>query len=261
MGAHLLRARRPRQAFPHVLRAARRGFAPAQNTLGCLYASGALGRTDFGRALRWLRKAVDAGDADALFNLGVRYDHGEGVAPADALAGATAAAPGGEPADGLFEGDRIRFSFDPTLVLAAEDTLEIEIDIRPWSDTNFVDPMSKHILPVAVLGSESFDVADVDVTTLAFGPGQAAPAHPVGGYPQDVNHDDFPDLVSHYRAQETGIAFGDTEACVTGETLDGTPLEGCDFINTQPPCGNGYAAALVVPPLAWIGGRMRRRRR
>jgi hypothetical protein len=38
-------------------------------------------------------------------------------------------------------------------------------------------------------------------------------------------------------------------------------LEGCDFINTQPNCGNGYAAALVVPPVVWIGGRMRRRRR
>jgi hypothetical protein len=119
-------------------------------------------------------------------------------------------------------------------VLVMDRPLPVTIDIKPGSDPNSINPSSGGVIPVAILGSDEIDVADVDLTTLAFGPGGAALAHAPRWHLEDVNSDGVTDLVSHYATNETGIAPGDVKACLTGATTDRIPFDSCDSIRTVP---------------------------
>ena len=129
--------------------------------------------------------------------------------------------------------------------------LPIAIDVRPWSPRNVINPFGRGVVAVALLGSAVFDVSEVEIGSLAFGPvGAPASARPRPRL-RDVDKDGIGDLVAYFPVDETGIAMGDTEACLIGEMLDRTPIEGCDAISTVPSCGSGFELALVLPPLLW----------
>lgn len=111
------------------------------------------------------------------------------------------------------------------------DAMTVEIDIKPGSDKNPVNPKSKGVIPVAVLGSPEFDAMQVDASTVLFGPGEAKPAH--DGHVEDVDGDGYPDMVFHFRTRETGIACGDSVAYLSGETFGGEGFTSSDTIEVE----------------------------
>jgi len=66
-------------------------------------------------------------------------------------------------------------------------------------------------IPVAVLGSSTVDVTQIDVTTLHFGPkGATAVSTQIVSATGQVN------LVVSFNVQDTGLAIRDTQGCLQG---------------------------------------------
>jgi hypothetical protein len=114
----------------------------------------------------------------------------------------------------------------------------VEIDVKPGGDLNSINPESKAKIPVAILATNTgdgdlidFDPTQVDPLSVEFGPNGASEIHG-RGHIEDVDGDGDPDLVLHFKTQQTGIVCGDTAASLTGETFSGNSIEGTDSINT-----------------------------
>ena len=62
------------------------------------------------------------------------------------------------------------------------------------------------------------------------GPGEASPVHE--GHVENVNGDGFADMVFHFKVKKTGIACGDLDATLTGETFGGDSITGTNAVKT-----------------------------
>ena len=145
--------------------------------------------------------------------------------------GSQAIAVGDVDGDGRPDILATRSGWDLVAVLLNETRTPVEFIVKPDSPEPVVNPRSNGVIPVAIIGSPSFDVDDVDVSTLAFGSGGARTAH-LRGHREDVNGDGVTDLKLHFRTTESGIACGDTSVMLIGETYDGAAFEGSDEIAT-----------------------------
>jgi hypothetical protein len=109
-----------------------------------------------------------------------------------------------------------------------------EIDIRPGSDENPINPKSRGVIPVLTYGSAELDVEMIDPGLIVFGPGDSILAHSSGPHFFDADADGWLDMLTHHRTQESGLTSEDFEACLFAETYEGTALKGCDWVTPVP---------------------------
>lgn len=118
------------------------------------------------------------------------------------------------------------------ITVESTSVVPVTIDIKPGSTENPINTKSKGVIPVSVLSTSDFDAADIDVSTVTFGPNGAKESHGKA-HIEDVNGDGLKDLMLHFNTQSTGIVNGDTKACLSGSLTNGDAIEGCDLINTK----------------------------
>ncbi|MHC4672355.1 MAG: thrombospondin type 3 repeat-containing protein [Planctomycetota bacterium] len=118
------------------------------------------------------------------------------------------------------------------------DPVILSLDILPHDDPNLftVNVQSKGRLPMAILGSEEYDVNDIDLNSLNIG-GVVFPVR-TPKIDKDENGDGLLDLVIHVSRRELILDLGLNllepgtvmPITVEGELLDGTPLEATDSV-------------------------------
>jgi hypothetical protein len=108
---------------------------------------------------------------------------------------------------------------------------EIDIDVKPGTADNTINPRSRGIISVAILTTPDFDATTVDVDSLRFG-ATASEASAEHSAFDDVDGDGDLDLVLHFRIQSTNIACGADVALLRGTTLTGQLIGRWDNVLT-----------------------------
>ncbi|WP_372379330.1 hypothetical protein ACBZ91_16300 [Vibrio natriegens] len=117
---------------------------------------------------------------------------------------------------------------------ACEDrVIQVDIDVKPGSDPNCFNINGNGVVPVAILGSNTFDVTQIDSATLAFAGlevrvrGKKGPLCHI----EESNDDNFLDLVCQFE-DDPSMWFSDTlsEASLSGQLYDGSEFQGSDSI-------------------------------
>ena len=117
-----------------------------------------------------------------------------------------------------------------------EGAIDMQIDIKPGSDPNCFNINGAGVVPVAILGSGTFNATQVDTSTLAFAGLEVRVRG--NGTPQcsisDTNRDGFSDLVCQFQDDSDLWSPGATTAELTGLLLNGMAFEGSDAICVVP---------------------------
>ncbi|MDA3918473.1 MAG: lectin-like protein [Deltaproteobacteria bacterium] len=119
-------------------------------------------------------------------------------------------------------------------------TIGIVIDIKPESGTNCININEHGVIPVAIIGSESFDVTTIDPSTCTL---EGMNVKMVGksnkylSHFEDINHDGYDDLILKIEDSDGNFSEGQAEATLTGNLYNeygGTSIKGSDYICIVP---------------------------
>jgi hypothetical protein len=136
----------------------------------------------------------------------------------------------------IASGQPFEYIYADSTQTLTEVPLIVAIDIKPGSNPNCFNINGHGVIPVAILGSETFDASQIDLASLSFGGlevrvrGNKGPLCSI----ESVDADIYPDLVCHFEDNADNWQPSDGEATLTGTLLDGTPFEGTDSICIVP---------------------------
>jgi hypothetical protein len=124
----------------------------------------------------------------------------------------------------LFQHQRIQFFLRG---FVTQLTVVVDIDLKPGSDPNCINPNAGGRTSVAILSSENFDAQSVDTDSLEFGGALAERC----GLEDIKPKDGILDLACRYKVSEVEFPAADSdcgEVGLTGLLVDGTAIEGSD---------------------------------
>jgi probable HAF family extracellular repeat protein len=115
--------------------------------------------------------------------------------------------------------------------------LQVEIDFDTYSNANNLRPDDAYFSTIGIKTMNradgdalDFDATQINADSVQIGPGLAPNiALPLSS---DFDNDGDADLSVGFRVEDSGIACGDTEISISGETYSGELFTGSDSINT-----------------------------
>lgn len=139
--------------------------------------------------------------------------------------------------------------FSAGSVAAQQEDVSLYLDIKPGSCINPLNVKSHGILTMAILGTEDFDVEEIDATTVMLmdelAPVRRIRVEDVGAPPADgfgdcgdcpgLEPDGYLDLVMKFKTDElvalgVFVSAGFVELTLNGELMDGTPFVATDCV-------------------------------
>lgn len=127
--------------------------------------------------------------------------------------------------------NEFNITFNPMVGSQTRVEREVEIDYIPGSSNNNII-IKKTNFPLAILGSSTFNVKDIDQSSIII----ATSGKPKKGsiIIKDYNRDRINDLFFLFDPKASGVKTTDTKICIAGKTKDGNYFKGCDSIKVIP---------------------------